>query len=44
MTQRMLSFPISGMHSAGCEAAIETTVQELPGIDTVSADYIETRV
>ena len=44
MTQRMLSFPISGMHCAGCEAAIETAVQELPGIDTVKADHIAKKV
>jgi copper chaperone CopZ len=28
------------MHCAGCEAVIITAVKELPGIDTVSADYI----
>ena len=40
MTQHTLSFPISGMHCAGCEAVISTAVKELPGIDTVSADHI----
>jgi len=44
MTQLTLSFPISGMHCAGCEAAIETAVQELPGVDTVSADHIAEKV
>lgn len=44
MTQRTLSFPIDGMHCAGCEAPIETAVQELPGIGTVSADHIAKKV
>ncbi|WP_432745372.1 sulfite exporter TauE/SafE family protein [Methylobacter sp. G7] len=44
MTQRTLSFPISGMHCAGCEAVICTAVKELPGIDTVSADHVAQKV
>ena len=44
MTQRTITFPINGMHCAGCEAAIETAVKELPGIDTVSADHTAKRV
>ena len=44
MTQRTLSFPIDGMHCAGCEAAIETAVQELQGIDTVKADHVAKKV
>ena len=44
MTQRTLSFPISGMHCAGCEAVINTAVKELSGIDTVSADHIAKKV
>ena len=44
MAHRTLSFPISGMHCAGCEAAIETAVQELPGIETVKADHIAKKV
>jgi sulfite exporter TauE/SafE/copper chaperone CopZ len=44
MTQRTLSFPISGMHCVGCEAVISTAVKELPGIDTVSADHIAKKV
>ena len=44
MVQRTLSFPIDGMHCAGCEAAIETAVQELPGIDTVKADHVAKKV
>ena len=44
MTQRTLSFPIDGMHCAGCEAAIETAVQELPGIGTVKADHVAKKV
>ncbi|NOU21957.1 MAG: heavy metal transport/detoxification protein [Methyloglobulus sp.] len=32
------------MHCAGCEAFIETTVQELPGIDTVKADHVAKKV
>jgi len=39
MTKRTTSFPINGMHCAGCEAAIETALQELQGVDTVSADH-----
>jgi len=44
MTQRTLSFPISGMHCAGCESVISTAVKELPGVGTVSADHIAKRV
>ncbi len=44
MAHLTLSFPINGMHCAGCEAAIETAVQELPGIDTVKADHIAKKV
>jgi sulfite exporter TauE/SafE/copper chaperone CopZ len=44
MTQRTISFPIDGMHCAGCEAVISTAVKELPGIDTVSADHIAKKV
>jgi uncharacterized protein len=44
MAYHSLSFPISGMHCAGCEAFIETTVQELPGIDTVKADHVAKKV
>lgn len=44
MTQYTLSFPISGMHCAGCEAVICAAVKELPGIDTVSADHIAKKV
>lgn len=44
MTQRTLSFPISGMHCAGCEAVINTAMKELSGIDTVSADHIAKKV
>ncbi len=44
MTQRTLSFPVNGMHCAGCEAVICTAVKELPGIDTVSADHIAKKV
>ncbi len=44
MTQRTLSFPISGMHCAGCEAVINTAVKELPGVDMVSADHIAKKV
>ncbi|WP_243217743.1 sulfite exporter TauE/SafE family protein [Methylobacter sp. S3L5C] len=44
MTQRTLSFPVSGMHCAGCEAVICSAVKELPGIDTVSADHIAKKV
>jgi len=32
------------MHCAGCEAVIETAVQELPGISTVKADHIAKKV
>jgi len=44
MTQRTLSFPINGMHCAGCEAVISTAVQELPGVDMVNADHIAKKV
>lgn len=44
MTQRTLSFPISGMHCAGCEAVITGAIKELPGIDTVSADHLAKKV
>lgn len=44
MTQQTLSFPINGMHCAGCEAVISTAVKELPGIDTVNADHIAKKV
>ncbi|MDP1771223.1 MAG: sulfite exporter TauE/SafE family protein [Methylobacter sp.] len=44
MTQRTLSFPINDMHCAGCEAVINTAVQELPGVDMVSADHIAKKV
>jgi sulfite exporter TauE/SafE/copper chaperone CopZ len=44
MTQRTLSFPISGMHCAGCEAVIATAVNELPGVETVSADHTANKV
>lgn len=44
MTQRTLSFPIDGMHCAGCEMVINTAVKELSGIDTVNADHIEKKV
>ena len=44
MTQRTLSFPISGMHCAGCEAVISTAVKELPGVDTVSTDHTAKKV
>jgi sulfite exporter TauE/SafE/copper chaperone CopZ len=44
MTQRTLSFPISGMQCAGCEAVISTAVKELPGIDMVNADHIAKKV
>ena len=44
MAHRTLSFPINGMHCAGCEAAIETVVQELPGIGTVKADHVAKKV
>jgi len=44
MTQRTLSFPISGMHCAGCEAVINTAVKELSGIYMVSADHIAKKV
>ncbi|MDO9425089.1 MAG: sulfite exporter TauE/SafE family protein [Methylobacter sp.] len=44
MTQRTLSFPISGMHCAGCEAAISAAVKELPGIGMVSADHVANKV
>jgi uncharacterized protein len=44
MAHHSLSFPINGMHCAGCEAAIETAVQELPGIGTVKADHIAKKV
>jgi copper chaperone CopZ len=40
----MLSFSISGMHCARCEAAIETAIKELPGIDMVSANYVAKKV
>jgi sulfite exporter TauE/SafE/copper chaperone CopZ len=32
------------MHCAGCEAVISTAVQELPGVDMVSADHIAKKV
>jgi uncharacterized protein len=44
MAHRTLSFPINDMHCASCEAFIEITVQELPGIDTVKADHIAKKV
>ena len=44
MTKRTLSFPINGMHCSGCEATIETTVQELQGVDVVKADHIAKKV
>lgn len=44
MRKRTLSFPINGMHCAGCEAVIETAVKELPGIETVKADHIAKKV
>jgi len=37
MTQRTISFPVSGMHCAGCEAVISTAVKELPGNGAVNA-------
>ncbi len=44
MSQRTISFPINGMHCAGCEAVIETAVQELPGVSTVKADHVAKKV
>ena len=44
MTKRTLSFPINGMHCSGCEATIETTVQELQGVEVVKADHIAKKV
>ncbi|MEQ1638776.1 MAG: sulfite exporter TauE/SafE family protein [Methylococcales bacterium] len=44
MAKRTLSFPVNGMHCAGCEAVINTAVKELPGVDTVSADHIAKKV
>lgn len=44
MAQHTLLFPISGMHCPSCEAVINIAVQELPGINTVSADYIAKKV
>ena len=37
MTQRTISFPVSGMHCACCEAVISTAVKELPGIGAGNA-------
>ncbi len=44
MTQCTLSLSIHGMHCTGCEAVIEAAVKQLPGIDTVSADYTGDKV
>ena len=44
MTQRTLSLSIHGMHCTGCEAVIENAVKQLPGIDSVSADYTGDKV
>ncbi len=39
MTHCTLTFPIDGMHCTGCEAAINSAIQELPGISSVNANY-----
>lgn len=44
MAQLTISFPITGMHCAGCEAVINTAVKELPGIGSVNADHITKKV
>jgi len=44
MAQRSILFPISGMHCAGCEAAICTEVKALQGVESVSADHAAKKV
>jgi|APLak6261665767_1056052.scaffolds.fasta_scaffold00097_6 sulfite exporter TauE/SafE/copper chaperone CopZ len=44
MPQYTLSFPINGMHCASCEAIINISVKELPGVLSVSADRIANKV
>jgi len=39
LSQSTRTLIIHGMHCAGCEAIIQNAVRQLPGIDTVHADY-----
>jgi len=44
MTKRTVSFPITGMHCASCEAVINIAVKELPGVISVNANRIANQV
>ncbi|MEQ1528510.1 MAG: heavy metal-associated domain-containing protein [Methylococcales bacterium] len=44
MSQRTVLLPISGMHCASCEAVINISVKELPGVVSVRADRSANKV